>query len=407
MDEAGPAEPAALGDLIDLHATILVAPILGRTSPAQRRGGVDQRRQRDREETVRRRAAEVGRDLFDLGWLWTNVVELLGVPGRTLRHWCRGLLDRFTAACPLGRPRQRSDRGARNEVIHFLDEFGPGVGVSTLRECFPAMCRAELEDLLKRYRGVWRERNRQPLRVLSWPVPGRVWAIDYAGPVPPIDGQYPNLLAVRDLASGMQLLWQPVEAATGDNAAQALATLFACHGVPLVLKSDNGGPFTCPAVQNLLQAHQIECLFSPPQWPRYNGAIEAGIGAMKDRTDARAARAGHAGYWTSDDTAGALREANALARPQSAHGASPNDVWAQRSPIGIAERDLFRGSVKRHLEHEKQGVGACFGDATDVWSKRAMARHAIRLALEECEYLHYTRRRILPPIPRRKAASIT
>jgi transposase InsO family protein len=307
----------------------------------------------------------------------------------------------------LGRPRQRSDREARNEVIRFLDEFGPGVGVPTLRECFPEMCRAELEDLVQRYRRVWRERNRQPLRVLSWPIANRVWAIDYTGPIPPVDGQYPYLLAVRDLASGMQLLGQPVEAATGANAARALDILFASHGAPLVLKSDNGGHFACPDVQDLLQSHQVECLFSPPRWPRYNGAIEAGIGAMKNRTDDRAARAGHAKYWNSDDAAGALAEANALSRPRGANGPSPTDLWTQRSPIVLPERDLFRRCVERHLEHEKQTVGACVGDANDVWSKRAMARNAIRLALEECGYLHYTRRRILPPIPSPKAANNT
>jgi hypothetical protein len=33
-------------------------------------------------------------------------------------------------------------------------------------------------------------------------------------------------------------------------------------------------------------------------------------------------------------------------------------------------------------------------------------REAFRLALEECGYLTYTRRRIPPPIPRRKVDSI-
>jgi transposase InsO family protein len=355
---------------------------------------------------VRRHAVEVARGLFDLGWLWNRIADFVGIADRTLRHWCRTLLDHFRMAIPLGRPRQRSNREARNEVIHILDEFGPGVGVPTLRECFPEMGRAELEDLVQRYRRVWRKRNRQPLRVLSWPVVGRVWAIDYAEPVLPVDGRYSYLLAVRDLASGMQLLWQPVEAATGANAARALDMLFAVHGAPLVLKSDNGGPFTCPDVQNLLQSHQVECLFSPPRWPRYNGAIEAAIGAMKDRTDGRAARAGHGGYWTSDDAAGAIAEANALSRPRGANGPSPNDHWTERLPILSPERDHFRWCIEQHL-HEKQPVDSCVSDANDVWSKRAMARHAIRLALEECGYLHYTRRRILPPIPKPKAASIT
>jgi transposase InsO family protein len=339
-----------------------------------------------------------------LGWAWSRIGDLLRVADRTLRHWCGKLLDRLGPACPLGRPRLRSGRDRRNAVIAVLDELGPAVGVPMLRECFPGMNRAELEELLKSYRQVWRERHREPLRRLHWPVVGRVWAIDYTGPLPPVDGRYPHLLAARDLTSGMQLLWRPLAAATGDNAAAALARLFVAHGAPLVLKTDNGGPFAGGAVQDLLREHRVESLVSPPRWPRYNGAIEAGIGAMQERTDARAARAGHAGSWTIDDAAGALWEANALSRP---HGPSPAAQWAGRSQILPTERDHFRRAVEHHLDDEKRAAGSCVDDAADVWSKRAMARHAIRLALEECGYLHYTRRRILPPITGRKPAIIT
>jgi transposase InsO family protein len=324
------------------------------------------------------------------------------VAGRTLRHWWSA---RLGPACPLGRPRVRSGREDRNAVIDLLDERGPAAGVPLLRHCFPAMSRAELGELKADYRRLWRERNREPLRVLDWPVVGRVWAIDYTGPLPPVDGRYPHLLAVRDLSSGLQLLWRPLEAATGQNAADALARLFAVHGPPLVLKTDNGGPFGGQPVQTLLREHQVETLFSPPQWPRYNGAIEAGIGAMKERTDARAARAGHAGTWTTDDTAGALEEANALARPHAPSGPSPAAAWARRPPILPAERDLFSWSVDRHRDDQKRAADPCVGVDPDLWSSRAMARDAIRLALEECGYLHYTRRRILPPITGRKPAS--
>ena len=369
------------------------------TSPAQRQGAFDQHERREKERTARRRVAAACRGLLDLGRSWAWIAERIGVAGRTLRHWWSA---RPGPACPLGRPRVRSSREDRNAVIDLLDERGPAVGVPLLRHCFPVMSRAELSELKADYRRLWRERNREPLRVLDWPVVGRVWAVDYTGPLPPVDGPYPHLLAVRDLASGMQLLWRPLPAATGENAAAALARLFAVHGAPLVLKTDNGGPFAGGPVQDLLHRHQVETLFSPPRWPRYNGAIEAGIGAMQHRTDARAARAGHAGSWTIDDTAGALAEANALARP---HGPSPSVRWADRLPILPAERDHFRRSVEHHLDDEKRAADSCVDDSADVWSRRAMARHAIRLALEQCGYLHNTRRRILPPITGRKAAS--
>jgi transposase InsO family protein len=300
----------------------------------------------------------------------------------------------------------RSSRDDREAVIGLLDELGPHVGTPTLRECFPAMSRAELEDLLRRYRRVWRERNRVPMRALRWPVPGRVWAIDFSGPVPAIDGRDPYLLAVRDLATGRQLLWQPVAAATGEAARDALAALFAAHGAPLVLKSDNGSPFVGALVRELLDEHGVAGLVSAPHWPRYNGAIEAGIGSLKGRTDGHAARAGHPGYWTSDDVAAAVAEANALARPFGPAGASPDEAWAARTPITGEEREAFQGCVEKWRNEESSVAGSCTRAGDAVRSERAMARSAIRLALEERGYLQYRRRRIPPPIHARKAASI-
>lgn len=133
---------------------------------------------------------------------------------------------------------------------------------------------AELEDLLKRYRRVWRKRNDEPIRVLHWRLAGRVWAIDFTGPGLPIEGGCSYLLAVRDLASGQQLLWQPCVEATAAVAVEALTSLFMAHGAPLVFKSDNGSTFTAEAFRNLAEEFDVELLFSPPGFPRYNGRLK-------------------------------------------------------------------------------------------------------------------------------------
>ena len=305
----------------------------------------------------------------------------------------------------MGRPVRRSERAARaarEEVIRFLDEHGPQIGVPALRDGFPQMGRAELTDLLKRYRAVWRARNRVPLRVLVWSGAGRVWAIDFTGPLPARTGGTRFVLAVRDLASGRQLLWQPVEAPTGAVVGAALADLFARHGAPLVLKCDNGSAFTSGAVRQQLAAHGVVALYSPPYWPRYNGSIEAGIGALKERTAARAARAGHAGVWTWDDLAGARAEANAQARPWCAGGASPDAVWQAREPIAAEERAAFGAAVAAAREARVREVGPCAAGAPGVGSEASVARCAIELALTERGYLQYRRRSILPPIKRKK-----
>ncbi len=136
----------------------------------------------------------------------------------------------------------------------------------------------------------------------------------------------------------MQLAWQPVAAATGDVTAGALAGLFAAYGAPLVLKCDNGSAFTGTAVRELLAAHGVELLVSPPYWPRYNGSVEAGIGSLKDRTEAHAGRLGHAGYWTWDDTAAALAEANTLARPGRARPTPGRREHRSSTPSGRRSR---------------------------------------------------------------------
>jgi hypothetical protein len=56
---------------------------------------------------------------------------------------------------PLGRPTIRSPRDKRNAVLAVLDKLGPATCLPTLRDCFPSMPRAEIEDIVRRYRRVW------------------------------------------------------------------------------------------------------------------------------------------------------------------------------------------------------------------------------------------------------------
>ena len=49
------------------------------------------------------------------------------------------------------------------------------------------------------------------LHVLHWSRPGEVWAMDHTEPLCRVDGLYRYILNIRDLASGMQLAWLPME----------------------------------------------------------------------------------------------------------------------------------------------------------------------------------------------------
>jgi transposase InsO family protein len=371
-----------------------------------RRGFAGQRIEREQELVVRRHVVDVGQRLAEQGWNWAEIAERLGLAPRTLRDWRHDLAHNQLRALPLGRPTLSAPREQRNEVIRHIDELGPGIGLPSLRLAFPNLARAELDDILRRYRRVWRKLNRETIHVLHWTKPGAVWAIDFHGPRPLIDDRHPYLFAVRDLSSGQQLLWLPVADPSAKTTVEAMASLFAIHGAPLVVKSDNGSAFIAEAFRELSQKSGAKILFSPPRMPRYNGSIEAGIGSLKSRTEQHAARRGHPGHWTWDDAEAALLEANATARPRGPLGPSPDQLWSDRTPITEAERHRFSITVADRLQEIEADQGWPHENPKDDMHQRAMDREAIRLALVEHGYLYFTRRRIPLPITSKKVAGI-
>jgi transposase InsO family protein len=370
--------------------------------PSTRRGYARQRSARERESILRGNIASLTRWTLNLGLSLPETADLLHLAPRTLRHWYEDFRSEAPRIHLLGRRTLRAPLADRTEVLDVLDELGPATSVATLRTCFPSMPRAELEDLVKRYRRVWRKRHQHVQFCLHWQHPGAVWAMDFSDAPRPIDGIYPYLLAVRDLASHQQLLWLPVLDMTAETTIKALAMLFVLHGgAPLVLKADNGPAFVAAATQEFLLPAGVNLLFSPPHTPEYNGSIEAGNGSLKTRTERYATRADHPTYWTSDDVAAAQSEANATARPRGETGPTPDQLWQTRRPIAAAERVLFQEAVLRH----RQELGEMEG--LPNMEERRMQREAIRCALVEHNILWFSRRTIPLPITRQKTAMIT
>jgi transposase InsO family protein len=378
-----------------------------REAAARRRGPGWQRASRELEAGVREQAVKLSGWLQEQGLPRGERAAALGVTPRTLREWEARWRAGWSGVEVLGRPVRRSPVTWRNEVVGLLEELGPGVGVATLRESFPEMQRAELADLLKRYRRVWRARRRQTVYELHWQVVGAVWAIDFAEAPRAVEGQWPYLLAVRDLASGMQLLWQPVKAATAAAVLEALAWLMGVSGAPLVLKSDNGSAFAAEVTQGWLRAAGVQSLFSPAYWPSYNGGIEAGIGSLKARTEGSASRAGRPGEWTWEDVTRAQAEANATGRPRGERGPSAAELWGQRRSISGEERAEFTSSVACHERELRAQEGIAMEAVRSHREQSRIGRQAVRRALGEHGYLLFSRRRIPPPIRRRKVTKLT
>ena len=204
-------------------------------------------------------------------------------PGR----FDNGREDRL-AVRPRGRRLRCAARHVRNQVFATLGLLGPGTSIAALRELFgPELVGLrELRELSARFSRVWKKRGVM-LPVLKWSNDASVWAMDFTEPASPIDGMYRYVLLVRDLGSGKTLLSQPMRSANADGACAALRRLFAAHGPPLVIKSDNGSAFIAAKTLKLLEECGVLLLRSPPQTPRYNGACEAGVGAQEPRASAR------------------------------------------------------------------------------------------------------------------------
>jgi hypothetical protein len=367
----------------------------------RRRDPEAQRPRRRLEEQIRQTAVDFYQQTIQAGGTLREAADRLCLCPRTLRQWCYDGQAHPGQAPLLGRPPLGASGEQRTAVWDWLRQRGSIIGVPRLRREFPGLVRAELADVLAGYRAQLRLEQRRSVRVLHWQVPGRVWAIDFAEPsllkatcsLPPIDGNYPYLLAVRDLASGCQLAWLPVAQADAATVQAVLKELFALHGAPLVLKADNGGPFRADETKALVHRAGAYCLFSPPACPGYNGSIEAAIGSLKKRTQAEAVRRGHPGTWTSADVEAARAQGNG-SHPLRLNGRTPTAVWNARTKITMAERFRFALAVESQRERARQELGIDQAACLDHWQEGKVDRKAIERALVEHDYLLFTRRRI-------------
>ena len=364
-----------------------------------------QRPRREQEQQAQQQAAAFVATVEAEGGSCRQAARRLCMPPRTLSQWCCRQRQSEAACLPRGRPCKQSPFQRRLAVVEFLRDTGPGIGLPTLRVAFPDVPPCELTDLRLDYWSAYRDHNRVMLEQLIWNSPGRVWAMDHAHPPQPIDGIYPAMLAVRDMASGMTLDWFPVPDETAITTRDALMALFLEFGAPLVLKSDNGSAFKAD-VLDLLADWQVIPLPSPPQTPRYNGSCEAGIGGLKTRTRHQAALAGHPGLWTSEDIEAARRQGNEFHYPNGHRQSTALDLWQSRTPIDRAEREriyLTVEQIRSQMDHTMDPLSRRSLTAAD---KAAIHRRVVRRALVELGILSVTRRLITLPLKPKKWARI-
>jgi hypothetical protein len=389
-------------------------------STRRQRGFVVQKDRRELERSVRIDALAFSHWVERQGASSRDAAGKLRLKPGTLASWERRWQENRLALEPRGRPCHHSDWVDRQNMFAIFYLAGPGVGIPTLRAFFPTTPRSELEHMLARYRHLHLRRNKVLLHVLRWTKPGTVWAMDFAKPARPVDGIYPYVFVVRDLASGNMLLSLPVLSREITHVVAALSALFAQYTPPLVLKSDNEfdtwsalealkrhgfKPEEGAALQELaklLEKHGVIPLLSPSYYPEYNAAIEAGIGSFKTRAHHEAARHGHPDQWNCDDVEAARLQANELARPWGHDQDTPDIAWAERQPINQLQRAAFAAALRQAETELTQTKGQQLLPGMPLGPKdvASIRREAISRALTAQGFLCVRRRRFTLPIKR-------
>lgn len=327
-------------------------------------------------------------------------------PG-TLAFWEHRWQKADLKVRPLGRPCHRSAPQLRNEAIGFMRDVGPGISVAAVQAVFPELARREAENLRDRFRHIWQLDHQRLMHVLHWHHPRAVWAMDHSEPPSAIDGRWPYLFAVRDLASGFQLAWLPVLDESAQTTIHALQWLFLEYGPPLVIKVDNGSPFIAEEMRCFLNRWNVHSLFSPPYTPEYNGSVEAGNGVMKAHTHDEAARQGRTRHWTADDVEAARRMANELTYPDGPRGPTRLECFRTSPPIPIDTRVAFVRTLEQQQAQERLNQNYSLDTDLGHAIQSKIDRVAVSRALVEHGYLTFTRRLISPPFNSQNSLNIS
>jgi transposase InsO family protein len=364
------------------------------------RQAADPERRRANERAVRRRAVAFARTLREQAP--EERATRLGLSVRTLRAWHGEWATRRLPPRRRGAPCCHASDEEKLVILALVALLGTRLSYERIRFFLPGLGRREARAWLRRCWRDWARARERGQALLRWLAPGTVWAMDFSEAPTPIEGRYRYLLSVRDLASGMQLVALPCHDTTEATAAAALEAAFRAHGAPLVLKTDNGSAFTAGAFRALLEAYGVTALYSPPRWPRYNGACEAGIGGLKTRAHHLSAWAGRPGEWTCEDVERARCYGNEFGRPFGRSRPVPAASWSGRVAPTPEACDAFREALARHREalaatrHPESGRSRLALDE----------RTAITRALTELGYLEFKTRRVSLPISRPLAAGI-
>ena len=233
----------------------------------------------------------------------------------------------------------------RTKIMQELHEGHPGVSrMKSLARSFvwwPQMDQ-ELEDKVKTCESCQRTRHLPPSAPLHpWEWPQRPWVrlhADYAGP---FLGRM--FLIVVD-AHSKWLEVRPVSSATSATTIEQFRSIFATHGLPELLVTDNGTVFTSTEFQEFLTLNGIRHVRSAPYHPASNGLAERAVQTFKESMKKNTG--------DSIDTRVARFVFRYRITPHTTTGVSPAELLFGRRPR--SHLDLVKPDVSRRVELKQQ-----------------------------------------------------
>nr|CAX83692.1 Gap-Pol polyprotein [Schistosoma japonicum] len=138
---------------------------------------------------------------------------------------------------------------------------------------------AQIEDLVGKCDRCQRASKNPPkVESVSWQVPASPWSrvhLDFAGPM---SGVY--YLVLVDAYSKWPEI-HPVVPPTTQKTLETLRKIFACHGLPETLVTDNGSQFTSQIISDFCRQIAVTHICSPPYDPQSNGQTEWFVNTFK------------------------------------------------------------------------------------------------------------------------------
>ena len=233
----------------------------------------------------------------------------------------------------------------RERILDELHEGHPGISrMKSLARSFvwwPGLDKS-LEQKVKTCDACQRSRNlpaAAPIQPWEWPE--RPWSrlhVDYAGPL--LGHMF--LVVVDAHSKWMEV--KMVKNATSSTTITVLRSIFAAHGIPELLVSDNGSVFTSAEFKNFTQHNGIRHTTSAPYHPATNGLAERAVQTFKS--------------FLKKTPDGTLEDRlskflfNYRLTPHSTTGIAPAELLLGRRPRSVL--DLVRPNLSKHVRSQQE-----------------------------------------------------